>query len=116
MKFPEEENRSISYREAADKLVSYAKDKGFTHIQLLPLTEYPYDASLGYQPTGYFSATSRYGNPSDLMYFIDTCHKNDISVLMDWVASGFPKDSHGLSLFDGTTLYEKIILQEIGTH
>lgn len=106
MRVPEEENRWLTYREMADKLTAYVKEMGFTHIELLPVSEHPLDVSWGYQPIGYFSPTSRFGSPDDLMYLIDTLHQNDIGVLVDWVPAHFPKDGHGLGLFDGTHLYE----------
>ncbi len=101
-----EGGRYLTYRELADQLVSYVRDMGFTHIEIMPVTEYPFDGSWGYQPISLFAPTSRYGTPDDFRAFVDACHRAGLGLLLDWVPGHFPTDAHGLGHFDGTALYE----------
>jgi len=101
-----EEDRFLSYHELADDLVTYVKEMNFTHVELMPIMEYPYDPSWGYQLTGYFAPTSRFGYPEEFKYLVDKLHQNDIGIILDWVPSHFPEDAHGLGFFDGSNLYE----------
>ena len=100
------EGEMLGYRELGERLVDYVRDLGFTHIELMPITEHPYDLSWGYQTTGYYAPTSRFGSPDDFRWFVDHCHANGIGVILDWVPAHFPKDAHGLGRFDGTALFE----------
>jgi len=106
MRVPEEHNRPLTYREIAPRLAEYAGKLGFTHVQFLPIMEHPFYGSWGYQTTGYFAPTARYGTPQDFMYLVDYLHRHNIGVILDWVPSHFPTDAHGLAYFDGTHLYE----------
>ena len=106
MRLPEEGGRSLTYRELAPRLAEHVENEGFTHVELLPIMEHPFYGSWGYQTTGYFAPTSRYGTPQDLMFFVDYLHQRGIGVILDWVPSHFPTDAHGLAYFDGTHLYE----------
>jgi 1,4-alpha-glucan branching enzyme len=103
---PEEDNRPLTYRELGPRLASYVRELGFTHVEFLPVMEHPFYGSWGYQTTGFFAPTSRYGTPQDFMFLVDTLHQNGIAVILDWVPSHFPSDEHGLAYFDGTHLYE----------
>jgi len=100
------EDRFLSYFELADDLVTYVKEMNFTHVEFMPIMEYPYDPSWGYQITGYFAPTSRFGYPDEFKYLVDKLHENGIGIILDWVPSHFPEDAHGLGYFDGSELYE----------
>ena len=103
---PEHDNRYLSYLELAEELISYVLEMGFTHIELMPISEFPFDGSWGYQPVGLFAPSIRFGTPNELKHFVNECHRHNIGVLLDWVPGHFPTDSHGLGRFDGSCLYE----------
>ena len=112
MRSPEEDGRSLTYRELAPKLAEYIQKMNFTHVEFMPVMEHPFTGSWGYQTTGYFAPTSRYGTPQEFMYLVDYLHQHGIAVILDWVPSHFPTDEHGLGYFDGTHLYEHAYLQK----
>ena len=103
---PDEEHRYLTYAELAERLIPYVQEMGYTHIELLPVMEHPFSGSWGYQVTGFYAPTSRFGSPSDFKAFVDACHRAGIGVLLDWVPGHFPRDAHALARFDGTALFE----------
>ena len=115
MRVPEEGNRWLTYREIAPRLADHVRRLGFTHVEMMPVSEHPFDGSWGYQTVGYFAPTSRFGTPDDFMYLVDMLHRNGIGVILDWVPAHFPRDEHGLGFFDGTHLYEHADLRQ-GLH
>ena len=114
--FPAQRGAFYTYDDLSDELVAYVKDMGYTHIEIMPVCEFPFDGSWGYQATSYYAATSRYGKPKEFMHFVDACHKAGIGVIMDWVPGGFCSDAHGLATFNGHMLYEHEIHPNWGTH
>ena len=115
MRVPEDSGRWLTYRELAPRLAEYVREAGFTHVELLPVTEHPFDGSWGYQTVGYYAPTSRFGTPDDFMFFVDTLHQAGIGLILDWAPAHFPDDAHGLGFFDGTHLYEHADPRQ-GTH
>src|ERR1700730_4942796 len=103
---PEEGNRPLTYRELAAQLVEYLRDVGFTHVEFLPVMEHPFTGSWGYETTGYYAPTARYGSPDDFRYLVDCLHQNGIGVILDWTPAHFPTEAFGLGRFDGSALYE----------